>query len=98
MKRPASDSALGPGLFPVSQPLRGRFVLYGNICIDCTLQVPSFPKEDSSQRAQSYVKKTGGNCANSCTVLAQLVANKELLVSSLCIIPDRQNPDAAPKI
>eukprot|EP00439_Symbiodinium_sp_Y106_P082065 s1259_g21.t1 len=34
----------------------GRFVLYGNICLDCVLEVPSYPKEDSSQ---SVVQTSG---------------------------------------
>ncbi|CAK9047174.1 unnamed protein product [Durusdinium trenchii] len=101
MTYPASDQPLlvpvAPacsGLFPVSRPSVGRFLLYGNICLDCAMQVQSFPEEDSATRAQSYTKKTGGNCANSCRVLAQLLADTPLSVSSLGVIPDRGNPDA----
>ena len=101
MTYPASDQPLlvpvAPacsGLFPVSRPSVGRFLLYGNICLDCDMQVQSFPEEDSATRAQSYTKKTGGNCANSCRVLAQLLADTPLSVSSLGVIPDRGNPDA----
>ena len=49
MKRPRSDAAV----FPLAKPLAGRFVLYGNICVDCTMQVPSFPHLGS---------RAGGRC------------------------------------
>ena len=56
-------------------------------------------KEDSSLRAQSFAKKTGGNGANSCIVLAQLVRSKGTrhCVTLLSIIPDRKHSDA-PKL
>ena len=42
MKRPL-ESATSASPFPVSQRLRGRFLLYGNVCVDCAFQVASFP-------------------------------------------------------
>ncbi|CAJ1439256.1 unnamed protein product, partial [Effrenium voratum] len=90
MKRPRDETV---SFFPLATPLTGRFLLYGNICLDCAFKVPSYPKEDSAQRATGYSKKLGGNSANSCTVLAQLLGRGR--VSTLSIIPDRGNPDAA---
>lgn len=42
MKRPL-ESATSESPFPLSQRLRGRFLLYGNVCVDCAFQVASFP-------------------------------------------------------
>lgn len=52
MKRSSEDA---PRRLPVARPLAGNIMLYGNICMDMTFQVASYPKEDSSQRA------TGGS-------------------------------------
>jgi len=92
MKRRREDEEHSKKLFPLPQPLQGRFVLYGNICLDCVLEVPSYPKEDSSQRATGFTKTLGGNGANSCRVLAQLVPSGQS-VSSLGIVPAQGDAD-----
>ena len=91
---------------PASRPLLGNIMLYGNICLDMTFQLPSYPKEDSSQRAtgalelftmvkwstRGFRKQIGGNCANSCIVLKQLVPNA---VQPLAAVPRKGSSGAA---
>lgn len=94
------DAAAQPssaGLFPLAAPLEGRFLLYGNICLDLLSELPSYPREDSHHRAVSSRKSLGGNCANSCTALAQLLPGQRpgRLVSCVGVLPAKSDPDAA---
>mmetsp|Transcript_54215 Transcript_54215/g.175253 ORF Transcript_54215/g.175253 Transcript_54215/m.175253 type:complete len:404 (-) Transcript_54215:106-1317(-) len=78
-----------PGVAPAQ-----RILFCANLCVDHVCEVPTFPKEDSGQRALDYRKAIGGNGANSTRVLTQL-RNGRSRVSWLGPVPRRDEPDAA---
>ena len=51
----------------------------GLVCIDKFLVLDSYPIEDSDQPAIEAYQARGGNAANNCTVLAQILPNIEFL-------------------
>lgn len=71
-----------------------RILFCANLCVDHVCEVPTFPKEDSGQRALDYRKAIGGNGANSTRVLVQL-RNGRSRVSWLGPVPRCDEPDAA---
>mmetsp|Transcript_94304 Transcript_94304/g.266297 ORF Transcript_94304/g.266297 Transcript_94304/m.266297 type:complete len:368 (-) Transcript_94304:159-1262(-) len=71
---------------------RGRILFYGNLCVDHVFDVPTYPKENQSQRASVARKSIGGNAGNSTRVLSQLQGARSC-VSWLGPVPRRDDPD-----
>ena len=51
----------------------------GLVCIDNFFVVEKYPEEDSDQPASEAFKARGGNAANNCTVLAQILRDVTFL-------------------
>ena len=51
----------------------------GLVCIDNSFVVEKYPEEDSDQPASEAFKARGGNAANNCTVLAQILQDVTFL-------------------
>ena len=71
--------------------MKNSILCVGLVCIDKFLLVKSYPEEDSDQPALEVYQCRGGNAANNCTVLAQLLPEQQVVfLGSLAQQEDHQ--------
>ncbi|KAF2034533.1 Ribokinase-like protein [Setomelanomma holmii] len=83
-----------------------HIICVGAIYIDTIIRVPQFPAEDTKMRAESMLKRRGGNTANSLEVLSDLLdhvpedlfdqqerASPLTTLYLMCVLPEEQSRD-----